>query len=123
MSTARTPLDEARPLFRQWASLLFSPAVFFLHLQTAYVLVNWACSHDNELPLHLVSGLAVVLSGMGTFIAWRLWGELKREPPGKEGGAVPRARLLAVTGFVLSATITLVLIAQWAAEFFLNPCQ
>jgi hypothetical protein len=123
MTSARTPLDEGAPLARQWASLLFSPAVFFLHLLVAYLLVPWSCTHQNELWLNLVSGAAVALSALGTFIAWQLWGELKRVPPGNEGGAVPRARFLAVTGFILSAAITLVLLSQWAAEFFLTACQ
>jgi hypothetical protein len=123
VTSPRTTLDVGRPLFRQWAALLLSPIVFFAHLQAAYVLVNWACSHNNELPLHLVSGLAVALSAFGMFIAWRLRGEFKRQAEGSDGGAVPRALFLGETGFPMSATITLVLLSQWMAEFFLTPCQ
>lgn len=104
-------------------ALLLSPAVFFAHLQAAYVLVNWSCSHDNMVWLHVIGAIAVVLSGIGTLIAWRLRGEFKDQAQGNDGGAVPRALFLGETGLPLSATITLVLFAQWAAEFFLNPCQ
>jgi membrane protein YqaA with SNARE-associated domain len=106
-----------------WFALLFAPAVFFVHLQSAYVLVPWSCIHHSTMLLHLVSSAAVLLGGLGTYVAWRLWGDTKREAPGKGGGEIPRTRFMAVTGLVTSANITLVLLGQWAAEFIISPCQ
>ena len=112
-----------RRLFPGGFALLFAPAVFFAHLQTAYLLVPWSCTSGNTFVLHLVSGIATVLSGLGTWVAWRLWEEVEREGTGSAAGEVPRTGFLAVTGLASSAMITLVLLAQWATEFVIGPCQ
>lgn len=122
MTHERSPVRRRRTL-AGWFALLFAPAVFFVHLQSAYVLVPWSCIHGSTLLLHLVSSAAVVLGGFGTYVARRVWGESRREAPGKDGGEEPRTRFMAVTGLVTSATITLVLLAQWATEFVITPCQ
>ena len=113
----------SRRLFSGWFALLFAPAVFFAHLQSAYLLVPWSCGSGNTFWLHLVSGVATVLSGLGTWVAWRLWEEVDREVGSSASGEVPRTGFLAVTGLASSAMITLVLLAQWATEFVIGPCQ
>jgi hypothetical protein len=120
-----TEIDEGKGtgLATQWFALLFAPAVFFAHLQIGYMLVPWSCNRHDALPVHLAGATSVVLGGVGTWVAWRLWSALHREAPGTGGGAPPRARFLALSGFVVSAMMTFVLIAQWAAAFFLTPCQ
>jgi hypothetical protein len=113
----------ARHTIHGWIALLLAPAVFFAHLQSAYVLVPWSCIHHSTVLLHLVSSAAVLLGGLGTYVAWRLWGDTKRGASTAGGGELPRTRFMAVTGMVTSANITLVLLGQWAAEFIISPCQ
>ena len=56
-------------------------------------------------------------------MAWHLWEEMEREGTSEVAGQVPRTGFLAVTGLATSAMITLVLLAQWATEFVISPCQ
>ena len=113
----------SRRLFSGWFALLFAPAVFFAHLQTASLLDPWSCGSGNTVWLHLVSGVATVLAGLGAWVAWRLWEQVDREGDSIATGEVPRAGFLAVTGLASSAMITLVLLAQWATEFVIGACQ
>ena len=108
---------------RQWVGMFLAPAAFAAHLQVNYYLVRWACLRDGELWMHLVDLIAVALGLAGTFVAWRTWQRMGREEPGEESGVLPRTRFLAVTGLGFSAMITLVLLGQWLAAFFISTCQ
>ena len=110
------PMREEPGLAAQWVGLLLAPAAFFAHLQFAYANVPWACTHDNALWLHLSGVASVLLAAAGTLVAWRSWRRAG-------GGDPPRARFLAVTGLGTSATITLILLAQWVAAFIISPCE
>ncbi|HEU4629781.1 MAG TPA: hypothetical protein VFS08_08535 [Gemmatimonadaceae bacterium] len=116
-------LSEGRGLAEQWLGLLLAPAVFFAHLQLAYMMVPWACERREELWIHVTGAVAVLLAAAGTAVAWRAWSRAGREPPGDAGGPVPRARFLAVTGLLTSALFVLLLLSQWVAGFFIAPCQ
>jgi hypothetical protein len=114
--------DEPAPV-AQWVGLLLAPAVFAAHLQVAYILVRWACLRNGDLWVHLVDLLAVLLSAVGTWVAWRVWNRAGGAEPGDEGGSGPRTRLLGVLGMGMSTMITIVLVGQWAAAFFISTCQ
>jgi hypothetical protein len=132
------PMREERGLAAQWVGLLLAPAAFFAHLQFAYANVPWACSHGNALWLHVSGVASVVLAAVGTLVAWRTWQRAGGDAPGEGGGIPsrtgddprgaggalpPRVRFLAVTGLGTSATITLILLAQWVAAFIISPCE
>jgi hypothetical protein len=116
-------LTEGSGLAAQWVGLLLAPAAFFAHLQITYMMVPWACEHGGELWIHVSGVASVLLAAIGCAVAWRVWNHAGREAPGEGGGAVPRARLLAVTGLCTSALFVLLLLAQWVAAFFISPCQ
>jgi hypothetical protein len=116
-------LSEGTGLAEQWFGLLWAPAVFFAHLQVAYVLVKWACLNHGEVWIHVAGVASVLLAALGMLVAWRAWDRAGREAPGEEGGPPPRARFLAVTGLGTSALFVLLLAAQWVAAFFISPCK
>jgi hypothetical protein len=113
----------------QWIGFFLPPLVFFVHLETAYNLVPWECTKQEEVWMHVVGALAVLLSLAGNGAAWMSRArtpEAANDPPGHpvEGpGALWRTRFVADTGLGLGAMITLVLIAQWIAGFFITVCQ
>jgi hypothetical protein len=115
--TARTGLTA------QWTGLFLAPAVFFAHLQIAYVLVPWSCTTGNHLWLNVTDALSVIGAAIGTLIAWRIW---SREDDGQENaaaGRMSRARFLGFVGTVLGAMFVLLLAAQWSASWMIAPCQ
>ena len=116
-------LDRAPALWMQWAGLLLAPAVFFAHLQGAYVLVPRACRYHADVWLHVVGIASVLAAAYGAWVAWRVWDDTGRQATTETGGPLPRARFLGVTGLGVAALLTLILLWQWLAAFFINPCQ
>jgi hypothetical protein len=114
---------ETPTLLAQWAGLMLAPAVFFTHLEVAYVLVPRACRYHADVWLHVVGLAAVVAAALGAWTAWRVWDETGRDGSVEGGGALPRARFMGVTGLGVSALLTLLLAAQWVAGFVISPCQ
>ena len=49
-------LEQTPSLAAQWTGMLLAPAVFFAHLQVAYVLVPRACRYHADVWLHVVGG-------------------------------------------------------------------
>jgi hypothetical protein len=107
----------------QFVGLLLAPATFFVHLQGAWVLVPRACRYHADVWLHVVGVAAVLVAAYGTLVAWRVWDATGRDQTTETGGPVPRARFLGVTGLGVGALLTLILLAQWIAAFFISPCQ
>ena len=110
-------------LAAQWTGMLLPPAVFFAHLQGAYVLVPRACRYHADVWLHVVGVASVVLAAVGTAVAWRVWSGAGRGASTEPGGAASRARFLGVVGFVMGAMFVLLLTAQWLVAFVISPCQ
>ena len=119
---ARTRDDGEPGLLTQWTGLLLAPAAFFAHLQIGYVLVPRACRYHQEIWLHVVGVLSVVVAAVGLLVAWRVW-QGTRDASGEAGGPMPRARFLGGTGLGVSGLLVLLLIAQWVPAFFISPCQ
>ena len=110
-------------LAAQWAGLLLAPAVFFAHLQGAYVLVPRACRYHADVWLHVVGVASVLLAGFGTAVAWHVWSAAGRHASTESGGVVGRARFLGLMGAVMGTLFVLLLAAQWVAVFVISPCQ
>ena len=119
----RIIVHPATSLTSQWTGFFLAPLTFFAHLQVAYVLVPWSCARGTHLWLHVAGAVSVILALVGTFVAWSVWMGEGGGEPGQQGGPSPRARFLAVTGFVMSAMFALLLAGQWAAVFIISPCQ
>ena len=114
---------EAPSTAAQAVGLLLAPAVFFAHLQGAYVLVPRACRYHADVWLHVVGIASVLAAAYGAWVAWRVWDDTGRHATTETGGPLPRARFLGVTGLGVAALLTLILLWQWLAAFFINPCQ
>jgi len=119
--------EPARTL--QWIGFFLAPAVFFAHLQIAYVLIPWECTMQEEVWMHIVGALAVLLSLAGAAAAWisrARTSDADPHPPGHpdEGpGPLFRTRFMADTGLGVSALLTLIVLMQWVAGFFITVCQ
>jgi hypothetical protein len=111
-------------LLAQWTGLLAGPVAWLLQLQVAYTLVPWACAHDQQsISLHVVTVVALLLTGVGAVVSWRGWQRAGRELPGPAGGPIPRSRFMAVMGLATSAFFFLTILIQGLASFILHPCQ
>jgi hypothetical protein len=109
-------------LFALWMGVLLAPFSFLLNLQISYALVPWACAAGHIFWLHLASAGTFLLAMLGAFTAWRSWQKTGRELQSEGGNPVARSRFMAITGLMMSALFSLVILAQWIANFILDPC-
>jgi hypothetical protein len=122
--------EERAPVL-QWVGFLLAPVAFFAHLQINYLLIPWACARQAPIWPHLVGAVAVVVAAAGIGAAWVTRARTHSERntrgasghPVEEPGAIPRTRFLGDTGLGLSGLLTLILLMQFIAGFFITVCQ
>jgi hypothetical protein len=119
----RTDVPDARQIRGLWVGLLLAPIAFLINLEVAYALVPTACSSGNELPVHLVHLLCLLLTLYGFLSAWRGWKATGGVWSDEAGGPLARSRFMAGVGLLVSAMFVLVIVAQWIPSFVLDPCQ
>jgi hypothetical protein len=109
--------------FALWTGLLAGPIVWLISFEANFALSSWACVTQGKAALYAVSVLALLLSAGSGLLAWREWGELGKEPPGDGEGAMPRSRMMAMGGVLLSTLFCLVILAQAIPEVILKACD
>ena len=115
------------PLFRtegaRLSSLFLGMLAIALDQQTSYFIVPWSCGRGLHWPSHLISVGALLLALLGCYVGWR---DLRRVPPETSSGddaPDSRNQFLARLGLMLSAFFALVILTEWLAKFFFDPCQ
>ena len=106
-----------------WTCLLLPPVIWFLAMETNFALTPWACAFGWKLAMLLVSVIALAITALLSFVAWSQWRSLGREFPGDAGGAVPRARTMAILGGLIAAMSFLVILAQGIPVIMMGACQ
>jgi hypothetical protein len=108
--------------FALWTGILASPIVWLVSFEASFALVPWACLFQAKLALYIVRILALALTAGSGVLAWRQWNDLGRELPGDGDGALPRSRIMALGGVLLSSLFFLVIVAQGIPELVLQSC-
>ena len=115
--------NEPRGIVLLWVAVLIGPIAWFLHQQVGYGMATFACGRNWEVGLHVVTGIALLVTALGAIVAWRTWARLGRVGTAHEGGTVARSRFMALGAGLSSLFFALVIVAQWVPTFFLRPCQ
>ena len=106
-----------------WAGIFLGPFVWFLSFGANFALAPWACTLQWKPALYVISVVALAISAGSALLAWSEWQRIGRDLPGEGGGAIPRARYMALSGVLISSMSFLVILAQGVAEIILGPCQ
>ncbi len=106
-----------------WAAVFAGPAVWMLSFGTNWVLAGWTCPFHWKPAQYVVSGVALAVSAVSGVVAWGQWQNLGQDVPGEGAGAIPRSRLLAISGVLLSAFSFLLVLAQGIVEAGLGACE
>ena len=106
-----------------WASVLTGPIIWFVQMQLKYQMVAPACQSGNQLLLHMIALVALIITAGAGLLGWRLWRETGRELPNEAAGVMPRSRFMAFCGLILSITFFLVIIAQEIPDLFVSACE
>jgi hypothetical protein len=109
--------------FALWTGILIGPIAWLISFEINFALAPWACVAQQKMALYVVSLVALVMSAFGGLLAWREWKQLDSALPGEGGGAIPRSRIMALGGMLLSAMFCLVIIAQAVPELMLGACE
>jgi hypothetical protein len=116
------PFLRGRGILSLWFGVLAGPVAALVCLEVAYMAVPWACRTHAVLPLHLVPLLTGLLALAAGLVARRDWRATERGWPDDSEGVLSRSRFMAALGVGLSAFSLLVIIGQWMAILFLDPC-
>lgn len=104
----------------QWTGVLAGPVAWGLHMQANYALVPWVCKNGGEVFIHLVTILALLITLIGAFAAWRGW-QAGREDESE--GELSRTHFMGALGLLTSGLFFVVIVAQEIPSFFFLPCQ
>ena len=106
-----------------WAGLLAPPVAALLQQQISYALVPGLCWSGREWLLHLVSFLALAVTVGAGLLSWRNLkaAGVKWEDDG--AGVLPRSRLMAAVGLLISGHSAFVVVGQWIAVFVYSTCE
>ena len=127
-ATADLPLEDTdhpqlpRPR-AEWAAVLSGPVAWFVQFVAIYALATLVCVTGGVIILHVVALLGLAMAAAGGSLAFRNWRLSGSAVPSDfEAGKLARARMMSVIGMMSSALYGVIIIAQWFAVFFLEPC-
>ena len=106
-----------------WCTILAGPVVWLCSFEANFAWAPWACTFQSKLALYVVTLLTLGIEALSTVLAWRQWRSLGALLVNDGAGALPRARIMAVSGIVLSAGFFIVNVAQAIPEVVLGACE
>ena len=105
-----------------WTGFLAGPLVWMLSFGARWSLSGWVCAFQWKPALFVIAIVSVILVAASGMLSWSEWQRVGREMPGDGGGAIPRARLMAIFGVVLSVLSILLIASQAIPEIMLGAC-
>ncbi len=117
-----TPVHRGPRPLALWLPIIGPMLATLILLETAYALVGPACRRETTVFLHAIAGTMLIATIVMTVVAGRLWREHGRHWEMHAGGVETRTRFMAVMGMLSGASSGLIILAQWLAIFFHDPC-
>jgi hypothetical protein len=117
-----------------WFGLLGGPAAWALRLVVSYAFVPVACLQGWQVWLHVLSALFFVIALIAALVARRRWQTLRETDEKTVAEQVTReqiidewswkrSRFMAHLGLLMSSFFALVILAEWSATLFIDPCS
>jgi hypothetical protein len=106
-----------------WLAIFTGPIVWFVSFNANFALVPWACALGWKPALYAISCASLLITAAAGWAAWSQWQQLGRDEPGETAGVIPRSRVLASGGVLLSAVFFLVIAAQSISHIILGACE
>jgi len=106
-----------------WTALLAGPLIWLLSFGARWSLSGWVCAFHWKPALFVIAAVSVMLVAGAGMLAWTQWQQVGREMPGEAGGAIPRARTMAMFGLVLCVFSIVLILSQAIPEVMLGVCE
>ncbi|HYC01017.1 MAG TPA: hypothetical protein VEC57_17920 [Candidatus Limnocylindrales bacterium] len=120
---AQQEFRRSRGIAMLFYGMLAAPLALAAHLLINYALVHLVCSRYDRQWLHVLAALFVLIAASGAAMSVATWRRAGAHWPDTASDVLTRARFLSALGLGTSALIVLVLIAQWMATAFIDPCM
>lgn len=103
-----------------WLGVLLPPGAWLTQFQINYALARWLC----DVPwlavfYHLASGVMLAVALLGGWLAWRDRRMLQGD---HASDTLERSRFLSILGLAMTPLFVLLILGQWSARFFIDPC-
>jgi hypothetical protein len=106
-----------------WCGIVVAPSVWAMCFQWSYALTGGIClAGERPWRIHLLYFLAALAVFGGWLAAYRVWTGAGRGMPGEQAGLEARNRFLGVFGMLFSGLVMILIAAQWAPVFLVDPC-
>lgn len=125
MAGAEVPARYARwpGLLSLTFALVGPPMALLYHELVQYALVPWACYAGRHWTFHAVFIGFALIAIVGGVLGWRDWQATGGGPSDDEGTVADRTRFIGVIATWGAAFMLLIIIGQWVATLFIDPCM
>jgi hypothetical protein len=110
-------------LFALWTGIVGGPLIWLMVLEFNYAFAPAACRSGDKSDLVIGTTVALVLSLIAAFVAWRSWHAAGPVVTTAGGDPLTRGRFMALAGLGLSALMTLLIIASFVPIGILEVCD
>lgn len=114
---------EPATAFRLWIGMLLPPVAWAIQLQAMWLTSEYGCETSDFMWNHVVSITGLVISAVGTFVAYS---EYRKWAPAGDNARFElgsRRRFMAMIGVMSGALFTVVIFAQWLPTLLGVPCD
>jgi ABC-type Fe3+-siderophore transport system permease subunit len=105
-----------------WTGFLGSPLIWLVSFGAQWSLSGWVCAFQWKPALFVITVLSLLLVAGSGMLSWFEWQRVGREMAGEAGGVVPRTRLMAIFGVVLSVLSIVLILATAIPNLMLGAC-
>jgi hypothetical protein len=102
---------------------LLGPVVALINQQTIYSVNMWACGRNMSGTMHIVPALCLIVAVGCGVKSYRDWKQVGGGVEVELGGVATRTRFVSIGGIFVSAISALVILCQWLAVFYFDPCM
>jgi hypothetical protein len=103
--------------------LVGAPLSALIMQAVSYVGVQWACGHKDPILIHLGPVIFLLFAVVAVWICWRDWSSVGRLTRAEGSTVTERTRFIALSGLILSAFSTVLIVSMWIPMIVFDPCQ
>ncbi len=113
---------DGRGVLLLWAAMLAGPAAWTIDQGLGYAGVKPSCFGGSDMPLLLISALALAITAAGGWLAWRCFRSVRHAA--EDGGrVVDRSYFMALVAIGFNVLIALLILTAAVPIFVLSPCE
>jgi len=106
-----------------WLAAAAGPIIWMLSFGANYSVAGFVCQLHSKAALYGIALVAFAISAGSALLGWSQWQKLGREAPGEAAGVVGTSRILAVSGVLLGALSSLLILTQIIIPGMLGGCE